>query len=388
MSTHHYAGVPYPWRAKVDLSSPHPARFYARLVSQAVRYGLPASRPGGTATAWVARLGLPYGAATKIISKLPRTQDRDTDDTLSALTEEWTALVSRSSRLPHTAPELSALVLMRSAAKTIFLFGDGPDPVLVAKIPDSGDRSVDKEVAALEEIAAHQVAPKYLGTIATARVQEALPGTPLEVEPVSASSAASLRWTSDHAAVGRALETIARASAKEAVPDEVGDEITQLALKDTSLDQKTKRCVSDALGSLGRLDTAVLKHGDTSAQNCLVDRDGAYLVDWEGARTSGGPGFDVWNLALAYLEHGVGLKRWSQEDVLAAFRNAWDAPFFHDARAAAARATLAAGVEDDQLRPLEIAFFARRLAHRMVNPKGFPTTAATARAMLETVCAS
>lgn len=388
MSTHHYAGVRYPWQAKVDVRSPHPARFYARLISQAVRYGLPAARAGGVGMAWLAQRDLPYGAVTKLVSRLPRSEDKDTDATVRAIIEHWPALASRSTRLSERAPELNALVLVRSAGRTIFLFGPHADPLLVAKVPNSSDRAVDKEVVALQEVEAQAVAPRYLGTIVQARVQEAVSGAPLEVEPVSASSAALLRWTSGHAAVGDALEKIARATAKDRVPDELGDRLMDAVLQEAPLTEKTRGCLRDALRSLGRLDMAVLKHGDTSAQNCLVDRDRAYLVDWEGARTSGTPGFDVWNLGLAYLEHGVGLKRWSQEDVLDAFRNAWDGPFFGDVRAGAGRAARAAGVEEEQLRPLEVAFFARRLAHRMANPKAFPTTAATAAGMLETVCAS
>jgi hypothetical protein len=325
----------------------------------------------------------------KGLSRLPRSDDPSAESTLRSVTEAWTALAERSARLPKEAPSFTALVLVRAAARTIFLFGDGPEPLLVAKVPHLSGKGVEREAAALQEIEGEAVAPRYLGRAGNAHLQEALPGEPLEVVPLSSSTISRLRWTQGHAAVAGALLKIAGASSKAALPDEFSDQLIQRTVAGARLTKATTAALDEAVSSLALLEGAVLKHGDTSAQNCLLDPTGAaYLVDWEGARTSGAPGFDVWNFALAYLEHGVGLKRWSQQEILRAFRSSWNGPFFQEARSAARRAAIAGGADEAHLRPLEIAFFGRRVAHRIATPDAFPTTVGTATEMLEIVCAS
>ncbi len=133
----------------------------------------------------------------------------------------------------------------------------------------------------------------------------------------------------------------------------------------------------------------MLRHGDTSPQNCLYGSDGrlAGVVDWEDAWSHAAPGFDVWNAALAYLERGVAASGWSQERVVDAFRGVWgESRYWRAAGAAGREAARAAGAGEGQLDALEVAFFGHRLIERLQEPDMFPTTPWTAARMLEIVC--
>jgi hypothetical protein len=137
------------------------------------------------------------------------------------------------------------------------------------------------------------------------------------------------------------------------------------------------------------LDRAVLQHGDSAAQNCLfVDGRLSGLVDWEKAKPRGMPAFDVLNAAVAYLDFGAGLVRWSQGLVSETFEAAWgDSEFGKGVRASAKEALEAAGVDGASLGPVEVAFFGTRLGRRLARPQEYPTTSATAARHLELVCA-
>jgi aminoglycoside phosphotransferase (APT) family kinase protein len=133
----------------------------------------------------------------------------------------------------------------------------------------------------------------------------------------------------------------------------------------------------------------VLRHGDTSAQNCLFEEERlSGLVDWEIARPQGAPGFDILNAAVALLDHGVGLVNWSEDRAVTCFETAWkNSPFFDRARAAARESVEAAGATARDYERLEIAFFARRLASRLADPDYYATGPASAARMLEIACA-
>jgi hypothetical protein len=111
-------------------------------------------------------------------------------------------------------------------------------------------------------------------------------------------------------------------------------------------------------------------------------------VDWERSTQRGVPGFDLLNFAVAYLEHSLGLRRWSEAISLTAFRTGWDASgFMAGARAGARAAAAAAEIPDRFHDSIEVAFFARRLGRRLADPKPYATGPRTAAAMLEHVCA-
>jgi hypothetical protein len=193
-----------------------------------------------------------------------------------------------------------------------------------------------------------------------------------------------LEWNGHLRALTEALARLGEATARPEAPDELAP--VELALE--HVDGATHRVLAAAWRDVSGLERSVLRHGDTSAQNCLfLDGRLAGLVDWERAQQRGAPGFDAWNAALALLEHGLGLVRWSQTNVVHAFRDAWLGAWGGEARVAAAASVIAAGVPERLVEPLEVVFFARRLGRRLARPDAYATTPATAAEMLSLVCA-
>jgi hypothetical protein len=388
MSARGYVHVPGPWNAAFDPSSPHPGRFYSALLRQALEYGMPARRFGPLGARAVRR-GLPAGAVGALLRRLPRRPRGDLDSLLAELAGAWPELVRHATSLPPAAPPLAALALERSAGTTVFVFGEGERPLLVCKVARRADDDgrLDRELSALAEAEPAGVAPRALGRIGNARVQEALAGTPLRLQAIEPETASALSWSPALAALSSGLERLSAKTAKDDPPGQL-DPIAS-AIERGPLDEHLRRTLASALRDVEKLGVSVLEHGDTSAQNCLFD-DGRFLglVDWERARSRGVPGFDTWNAGLAYLDHGVGLVRWSEERALAAFRAAWSrSPFFQCIRTAAHEAIDAAGVPDRFAASLELAFFARRLGRRLDDPGSYATGPVTAASMLEHVCA-
>lgn len=382
-----YARVPYPWRATIDRGHPAPARFYAGLVKQAFRYGSPARRRLGPLAAAAARAGLPPRRLIERASRFGSTERPDLDRLKEQLTALWATLREAGPRLPDDAPPLSVVELQRASARTVLVFGTTPQPLLVVKFAHPGERVLN-EVAALQR-ADGRIAPRYLGRVADGHVQEGIPGEALRVDPVTPSSAANASWSPAHEALGRGLVELAGATALRQRPAELGGGFVEAA-DHAALTPDARRRAAQAVRSLERFERAVLKHGDTSPQNCLFVGDSLQgLVDWETARLAGAPGFDVMNNALALLEHGIGLTRWNDERLTAAFEAAWlRAPLFHHARSMTMQAAEAAGAGEGEQEALVVAFFVRRLAHRLEHPHMFATGPAVARRMLETVCGS
>ena len=378
--------VRYPWQATIDLTSSWPARFYARLVSQALRYGNPARRRFGAVYVLAARTGVPERPVATLLRAARRTIDRDLESLASAVEAAWPDLYRSARSLPEVAPRLSTLALQRSAGRTVFVFGAGPEPFLVCKVP-AGDRArFEAEARALELAAPAGAGPLHLGSVAGAFVQEAVPGAPLRVAPLAPHNAVDLHWGPEHEGMTGALVNLAQKTRHAATPQELNPDVTRAAEK---LDGATGRVLRSALADLGTLERSVLRHGDTSPQNCMVDA-GRFqaFVDWELARFDGAPGFDIWNAAVACVDHGVGLVRWSEDRALSSFKKAWNGSrFFDRARAAARLSALAAGVPEAAHEKLETAFFGRRLASRLARPNHYATGPETARKMLEFVCA-
>lgn len=288
--------------------------------------------------------------------------------------------------LPTDAPQLSALALVRSASLTVFVFGNGPAPLLVAKLPGEPAR-LETEARALERAAAARLAPAFLGRISDAFVQEALHGAPLALQPLTPGRVLGLGWSAQHEQLASALERLAAETAQASSTNQLRPFLDR-ALAYQDLDSRARRLVAAAGRDLDKLNLSVLMHDDLLPQNCLFD--GVRLVgvvDWEFARTRGIPGYDVFEAALAYLEHGVGLASWSEQRVLDTFRTAWpDSGFWRHGRSSARRAAAAAGVPERFLDALEVAFFARRLGHRLDGESMLPTGPATAARMLELAC--
>jgi aminoglycoside phosphotransferase len=362
----------------IGLGSPWPSRLYAQLAVQALRHGLPARR-GGPLLAVGARLGFPRGVMAAVGRRFPARRHPELEELLGEITSAWPRLDGQSIRLPDEPPFLSALALQRAAGLTVFILGDDERPLLVAKRP--GDqRLLEAERAALRRAEPTEIAPRYLGEIGDWYAQEGLPGKALGIPRLR-----ELSWDGRLSQLAASLAALSGASVRAQPPDGLATPV-EAAL--TSLSGSPRRALEAAWGDVQRLDVSVLQHGDTSAQNCLFEHDRfSGLVDWERADERGVPGFDTWNAALALLEHSVGLGRWSQKRVLAAFRDNWLGAWGTSARAAAADSATAAGVPESLLGPLEVVFFARRLGRRLARPDSYATTPATAARMLELACA-
>ncbi len=384
-----YVEVPYPWRAAIGVRSPHPASFYMALVGQTLNYRMPASRRFGPLLAFAGRRGLPERPLSRVVRSLPRRERADLDELGRSLGRAWPRLSAESSSLPAEAPELTLLALQRSAALTVFAFGGSGAPLLVAKLPRGSGAAADTEAEALAEALPTGLAPRPLGTVDGARVQEAIAGAPMRVAALTPARARALGWPDSLRQVTDGLNALAAATVKHEPPAETAARSLEVALAHGRLSTRAEKLLRAAWADIDRLDRAVLRHGDSAAQNCLfADGRLSGLVDWEKAKPRGMPAFDVLNAAVAYLDFGVGLACWSQELVTETFEAAWcGSEFGNRARAGAQEALAAADVGEALLEPLEVAFFGSRLGRRLARPEEYLTSPATAARHLELVCA-
>ncbi|MGI8595178.1 MAG: phosphotransferase [Solirubrobacteraceae bacterium] len=139
------------------------------------------------------------------------------------------------------------------------------------------------------------LAPLVLGQVAKGWAQEALEGDPLRVEPLSPAGARRLGWPFLLGELARALTRLGEASRRRASPDELRRPLER-ALADGAIGSPTRRLLAAAWRDLRQLDVAVLRHRDTSPQNCLFS-GGRFvgLVDWEDAAPLGARGYDTLN---------------------------------------------------------------------------------------------
>jgi len=385
-----YAHVRYPWSAAVQRGAAPPARFYTAVIGQALRYGLPASRRPGALWALAGRVGFPEAALAVAIRRLPGHPRPELDELVAAARQGWSDLAARATSLPASPPpRLSVLALQRAAALTVFLFGEAPRPLVVLKVPAADDRRADLEAECLLEVQAARAAPRFLGRLGEARVQEGLAGAPLRVEPLTPRGAATFAWSPTLDDVADGIGRLGAATVNNGPPEDITGRM-ELALAYEGLDARTRRVLSAAWCDIRRSGTSVLRHRDTSPQNCLVLNGRlSGVIDWEMAVPRGGPGFDVWNLALSYMEYGVGLTRWSQDLVVETFTRAWqDSPFWRDGRAAARRAALAGGAAERDLDALEVCYFGSRIGDRLLRPGYHATGPETVARALRVVCST
>jgi hypothetical protein len=365
------------------------ARFLAAMANQALQHHLVGHR--GLRLPWllIGRHGLPERLVARAARLLPSQPVHELDGLMVAAVDSWPELAARSFRLPSEPPALTAMAVPRSAGVTVFVFGSDPQPLLVMKLPRPGDDRVDLEMRALQRAEPAGIAPKALGRVGAARVQEGLAGGAPPVPPLKPARTGELPWPEVLDELTRALARLASVTARRSPPDDL--HIPLEAARDAEwVDARSRRLLDAACRDVGRLPVSVLRHGDLSPQNWLVVGDQLQgIVDWEMAKFDGTPGFDVWHAALTYLEHGLGRVRWSEDHLTQGFASAWaSSPFWAQGRRAARAAASAAGVLDDRLDSLEVAFFARRLGQRLLSPSSFLTTPAAAATMLQVVCES
>lgn len=392
--TGRYAVLRRPRVAWVDQASPHPARFWEQLVRHALNHGMPAARRGGVALALAGRGSsrVPAGALARAAVARPTRANPGLDRLRDALAAAWPGLAGASDRLPAAVPELSLLAIERGSGTFVFVFGDGPHPLVLLK-PDGGAPGAEVEDGVLRLTHAAACTPRVLPVDDVARdcdlpglrAQEGVPGRPLTVLPTDAVGwSADLVEPLDH--LGEGLLELGRLTGRPGRP-ELLDARLGACLQVTGLAARTARLVAAARRDLLRLERTTLAHRDLSAQNWLVDGPRlAGLVDWETARPADAPGHDVLHAAVALVEHGVALRRWSQEAVVDTFTRAWaDEPVLTAARDWHARLVVAATDREDLVEPLRLAFFAARLGRRAQGGGPERLTEDTVRRMLGVV---
>jgi hypothetical protein len=383
-----YAETTFPFTAAIDTAVPQPARFLAGMITQQLRYGHPSRRTGGPVWALLGRRGLPTGLVATTLRRARSAARPDLDDIVEAVAKDWSRLSLASRLLPPAAPDLHALAVRRSAAMTVFLFGPDPRPLIVVKVPRSAKGTVAHETRALEQAASSGVTPRPLGRFGDGWAQEGRPGAPPPLVPIRPRTAAALSWPSAFDRLTDGLCALAETTGRAGTPFEPESPVER-ALSWPDLDDRTRTMVSAAIRDTQRIDRTVLRHGDLSGQNWLMDGDRlGGIIDWETAVTAGAPGFDAWHAPLSWFEQGVGLAHWSPGYVASSFKRAWEgSEFFVGARAAGRRAADSAGVPATLHDALEVVYYARRLAHRLGDPGSYTLTPATAAAMLQVVCA-
>lgn len=382
-----YTHIPFVWNAVLDRSTPWPAQFFARLLDDARRYGMPATRR--PAPLWRALAVTP--SVTPVLAALmrssPKREGRDDLDFLQeSVIDAWPALTQRAVRLPQEPPDISMLALRRSASTTVFMFGDSATPLLVVKVPSGEDDRAAHEADALTAAQPTGIAPHFLGRVGDGYVQEGIAGRPYRLRSIDTSNASSIPWETHHVTVAEALKGLGATTAGAEKPFEMTDGLLDAAAGSTLIGERTRTSIRIAIEEIEAGPRSVLQHRDVNAQNSLFDGNVlSGIVDWEFARTNGMPGFDTLNVALSDMEHGIALKRWSPPLVAEIFAAAWPrSPLWEAARASSREACLAAGLAVDP-RHVETFFFAYRFARRF---RAGETSAWIAARMLETVCVS
>jgi hypothetical protein len=341
----------------------------------------------GNGSGRLSRLAPLAGTALALRHALgPRRPDQAVEDVLDKLHADWPRLVAAADRLPDHPPDrdaMAVLVVERSSARTVFVFASDATPLLVAKLGD-----VAVEEAALTRARPARATPAPLGRVAGAFVQEGVPGLPVPLPEVGSAEVLSLRWSPAFRSLGRAVARIGEVTATrtDQAPGELAEPL-DAAVADELLPDAVRPAVAAAARDVRRVPVSVLRHGDLSGQNWLVDKgEVTGLVDWETAVDDGVPGFDVLHAAVSWFHHVLARSGASEQSVAAGFEAAWDrSPFFAGARRAALDAAAAVGVPAPLHDSLVVAFFVRRLGRRLrFGPNDARTV--TARRMLDAVC--
>lgn len=374
MQIHRYVKTFSPWKTTIDTHTRHPADYLARLVDESLRLRMPTSGKKQHLHRILARTGMP-----RFVFSTRRWIGSRQDPELDELRRE----LARSGFGPEG--DTSLLVIHKKKSRLIFGFGDAPEPCYVAKVPLDEVDAIDNEVQILKELDGTGIAPRFLGSAGGARVQEAIHGNHIDIDPITTETAGLVTWPQPLARLASTLESLGEITAQDGSPDRALELIEAGLQGAPARDADTLATAAESIRRSGR---SVLQHGDLSPQNYLLDSRGSVgLVDWELADRHGMAGFDILNAALAVFELGVGKSQWSVSAAVGCFRKAWaDSEFWHSARAAVEDCATAAGMGADGSQHIPVAFFARRLGRRLTRPDVSPDETRLAAEMLSVVC--
>lgn len=375
-----YVTLPLPGDPRLSRGAAPAARFLGALWRDRLRHGA-TGRGGGLRR----RLAAVAAPVVTMAARLGTTRpDTGLDRLLASVDDRWGELAARSPRLRGSPSPSSVLAVDGAMGRLVFFFAEPSHPVAVGKVPGGPSAAaVDHEVAALERVARSGRAPRALGRVGDARLQDGVPGRPLGLPRGRRSDAPS-------PALLRALDglvEVSRTTARAGAPAEVHDLPAALAaVPDLTSTARTRS--SAALEVVARHDRSVLRHGDLSPQNVLEDGVEVVFVDWERAIPSGVAGFDALHLAVSWVEKGLGGREagWTPRDTGRAVAHEWVTRLRAVTLPRVAAALDAVGLAAADAEAVEIAFFARRVARR-TNTSAYRSGAIdVAREVLECVC--
>ena len=348
----------------------------------------PAARPGAL-WALAARTGLPEGPVAAAARGLPGRHASRSRRLVDEVERRWDELSEGALALPSAPPRITVLAMMRSAALTIFLFGDGPRPLLVLKVPKEGNRAGrararvtapgprQRRGAAAAGAGGggprpggHWRACRFAWRRSRRQGRPAWPGRPRWNRSPRAWRAwgprphargrrrSWPRWWRARSPIRRLGERARRTLAAawrdiRTVPDVRAAPQRHLAAELPARRRAAERDRGLGAGRAAR--GARLRRLEPRARLHGVRRRAHPLVPGAGVR---------------------GLSR------------SWpDSGFWQEARQAARNAALAGGAREQDLDALEICFFGSRIGNRLERPGWHPTSAATVARALEEVCA-
>ena len=322
-------------------------------------------RRGGRLLAPVGRRGLPVGRRPRPLRRLPG----GTGPHAGPPARRGGAVVGPprrgSDRLPAAVPPLSALVVQRRSGRYVFVLGGSRHPLLLLKPGRPGGAAGPRGRRPRRGRAAPASRPRRLPSVAGMSVRRACPGRPLWVLAPgrpgwSAGLRRGVRRPRSRARPGR------RADGRPGRPRP--GPLPRRGLGPASRRRAPPRSLGAARRDLRGLDAVSLQHRDLSRAELAGRRRRRSSGWWTGRppHLGGVPGHDALQAAVALLEHGVALRRWSQDDVVRTFREAWhDEPLFVRARTWHRECVRAATGSERLADPLVVAFFARRLGRRI-----------------------
>ncbi len=371
----------YPRGTLVEMGAPQPQDYLVALVDHLQRCSLPAAARFGALRAAVVRRGVVATAVRGAMRFRTVVQRSDFDGLREGLLEQWSELAGASQRLPPVAPQLRLLCLRRSFGWLVFVFGAGPHPLLVCKLPEDDDRRVQAEVERLGAVKDFAHAPRHLARVGSAYVQDAMPGQPLRLAPLRWQEASQAGWSTELEGASTILACLGRLTSEVGLRLPATQEVPDGLIRTDLLDRLR--------GSQGRLlerGVCVVRHKDVGPQNVLATGGRVTgIVDWEMSQR-GLPGADVLQLLVSVFEQRLGLVDWDDRRVATAFAGAWGtAPLFVHGREQVRAAVESAGLASVLARDVEAAFFFERLVERCQQPEAFLVSPWLAAQMLDAV---